>query len=261
MADSRLQQLSITNRNPSEEAEYKNLLSQGGYDYFSGGNNSSVSQFNGATGYGGAPLTDPIKQAQKFLDFQKQANQPIVASLQASQDPLKDKYTQLVNSIKGNQQLDSNRQTLTTANTLGGRGLSSDSGVYQQEMTNALTPIDTQYSGLLANAGAGSIDDLQALALQIAQLQAGDPSSALSNTFQYQGLQQQAQQAQQQNAYQNSYLDLQRQIANQKSTDLKNNYLAVPEGNSVLDLITGRSIFNNPKTYKAGGADNNPGGV
>jgi hypothetical protein len=143
---------------------------------------------------------DIVGQAQKLLDFQKSANAPVISQLQTQQPGLQDKYKQLVDSIKGNQQLDTNRQTLTTNNQLGARGILPSSGVYQQEMTNALTPIDTQYAGLTANANAGSIADTQGLALQIAQLQAGNPESALSGAFQYGGLQNQANSIAAQNA-------------------------------------------------------------
>lgn len=143
---------------------------------------------------------DVVGNAQKLLDFQKQANAPVVASLQTQQPGLNDKYTQLVNSIKGNQTLDTNRQTTTTNNLLAQRGISSNSNYSQQEMTNALTPIDTQYSGLIANANAGSISDTQALALQIAQLQAGNPETATTNALTYGGLQNQASQITSQNA-------------------------------------------------------------
>lgn len=157
-----------------------------------------------STGGGALPgqapnSVDLVKNAQALLDFQKTANAPVAAAVGSQIPGVQDKYTQLVNSIKGNQQLDTNRQTLTTANTLGGRGLTSDSGVYQQEMTNALTPIDTQYAGLVANANAGSIQDIQGLALQQAQLLAGNPDTAISGGLQFGGLQNQASQIASQN--------------------------------------------------------------
>jgi hypothetical protein len=151
--------------------------------------------------------SDPIYQAQKYLDFQKTANAPVVANLQTQQPGLQDKYTQLVNSIKGNQQLDTNRQTRATNNELGQRGILPTSGVYQQQMVDSLTPIDTQYAGLTANANAGSIADTQALALHIAQLQAGNPENAYASGVQgastaqgYQNLQNQASSITAQNA-------------------------------------------------------------
>ncbi len=133
----------------------------------------------------GGGNVDVVGNAQKLLDFQKTANAPIVTQLQTQQPGLNDKYTQLVNSIKGNQQLDTNRQTTTTNNLLAQRGITSNSNLGQQEMTNALTPIDTQYAGLTANANAGSIADTQALALQIANLQAGNPDTAIPNALNY----------------------------------------------------------------------------
>ncbi len=162
--------------------------------------------WNGPGGSPGNPNTsgvapvDVVGNAQKLLDFQKQANAPVVSSLQSQQPGLEDKYTQLVNSIKGNQQLDTNRQTLATNNELGARGILSSSGAYQQDMANALTPIDQQYAGLTANANAGSIQDTQNLALQIAQLQAGNPDTAISGGLQVGGLQNQASSIASQNA-------------------------------------------------------------
>jgi len=135
---------------------------------------------------------DPVANAQKLLDFQKQANQPVVQSLQTQTPGIQQKYTDLVASIKGNQQVSENRQTLATNNELGARGILPTSGYYQQEMANSLLPVTSAYSGQLANANAGSIQDLQSLALQIAQLQAGNPESAISGGLQISGLQNQS---------------------------------------------------------------------
>ncbi len=150
----------------------------------------SWEQISGGDSGGGN--VDVVGNAQKLLDFQKQANAPVAAALGSQVPGIQDQYTQLVNSIKGSQQVSRNAQTLTTANTLGGRGLTSDSGVYQQEMNNALLPVDTAYGGLLAQTNVGSIQDLQSLALQIANLNAGNPETAIPNALQYGGLQNQA---------------------------------------------------------------------
>ncbi len=140
---------------------------------------------NQSSNNSGGGNIDVVGNAQKLLDFQKTANAPVAANLQTQIPGIQDKYTQLVNSIKGNQQLDTNRQTTTTNNLLAQRGITSNSNYSQQEMTNALTPIDTQYAGLTANANAGSIADIQGLQQQIANLQAGNPETAIPNALNY----------------------------------------------------------------------------
>ncbi len=177
-----------------------------------GGQWTAQTSTGGGAVPGQAPNTqDIVNNAKALNQFQIQQNQPIISALGTQQAGLDQKYKDLVSSIKGNQQLDTNRQTLATNNELGRRGISSDSGLYQQDLTNALTPIDTQYSGLLANASAGSISDAQNLALQIAQLQAGNPESSISGALNYGGLVNQANQLQSSNANNSAQLALQQQ--------------------------------------------------
>lgn len=192
---SSISDLSNTDRNPIQETEYQQLLKQAGIPFTVNGGKASINGYgvggNGAQAYNpaisssGGAGGDVVANAQKLLDFQKTANAPVSAALGSQVPGIQDEYTNLVNSIKGNQTLDTNRQTTTTNNLLAQRGITSNSGVGQQEMTNALTPIDTQYSGLLANANQGSIQDLQGLALQIANLNAGNPETAIPNALNY----------------------------------------------------------------------------
>ena len=128
-----------------------------------------------------------IQNAQKLLDFQKTANQPIVSALQGQIDPLKKTYEDLIASIKGNQQLDINRQTLATNNEFAKRGISNTSGVYEQGLANSLVPVNTQYSGVLASTGMEEQQKLMDLATKIAQYQAGDPNAAISGGLSAQG--------------------------------------------------------------------------
>lgn len=124
--------------------------------------------------------SDPIYQAQRALEFQKKANEPIVSALQGQQQPLKDRYEKLLASIKGNQQIAENRQTVTTNNELGKRGISSNSGLYQQEMTNALNPIGQAYTDQYNTAFGNENTAESDLAYKIANAQAGNPESAIS---------------------------------------------------------------------------------
>lgn len=132
--------------------------------------------------------TDPQALIQKSIQQYQEANKPAVASLEASipettakyaqtrsqleakEKPLMDRYKNLLDEIKGNQQVAETRQTTTTNNELGRRGISNDSGVYEREMTNALNPITHQYTTLSKDAGLAQEDDLRALRDTIANL-------------------------------------------------------------------------------------------
>lgn len=137
---------------------------------------------------GGMSSINPQDAINASIKALQEANKPAVESLQASipetsakyaqtrqqlqasQAPLEQRYQSLLDSIKGNQTTAENRQTVTTNNELGKRGISGSSGVAQQEMTNALNPITQQYAGLAKDTGLAREDSLKALQDQIANL-------------------------------------------------------------------------------------------
>lgn len=156
--------------------------------YFQGG--SPASSMSVSSGGGNSQ-----SYVQSAIDQMKKANEPIVQSYQASipetqkkfstqREGIKSRYDNLIASIKGNQQVAETRQTTTTNNELGKRGITSSSGVAQQEMTNALNPITQQYTGMQKEAVtaqgeeeganiAGETDAVRAIQNAIAQLQTG----------------------------------------------------------------------------------------
>lgn len=107
------------------------------------------------------------------ISMQQKANEPIISQLESEKEPLKQRYSQLIDQIKGNQKVAENRQTLTTNNELGRRGISSQDGVGQQEMTNNLNPITQQYTNMIQDTGYNSEKALRDVASQIAQLKSG----------------------------------------------------------------------------------------
>lgn len=147
---------------------------------------------NPVGGAGGASSFDPVASAQKLLDFQKTANAPVAAAVGSQIPRIQDQYTQLVNSIKGQQQVSDNSATLNANNELARRGISGG-GLYDSSLAGARLPVDVAYSGQLAQTGAGSVQDVNQLALQQAQLLAGDPNAAVGQALQYGGLQNSAQ--------------------------------------------------------------------
>ena len=107
------------------------------------------------------------------IALQQKANEPIISQLESEKEPLKQRYSQLIDQIKGNQKVAEDRQTLTTNNELGRRGISSQDGVGQQEMTNNLNPITQQYTNMIQDTGYNSEKALRDVASQIAQLKSG----------------------------------------------------------------------------------------
>ena len=120
---------------------------------------------------------DVIKRAS---DMQRKLNQPQIQELQGQQKTLSGRYNELLASIKGTQQTAENQQTLTTTRELGRRGISSDSGLAEQELTSALAPVRSSFQGLLASTGASQAKDLATIGNAIAQLKAGDPTAMVN---------------------------------------------------------------------------------
>ena len=83
----------------------------------------------------------------------------------AAKTALTDRYNNLIAQIQGNQTTATNRQTVTTNNELGKRGILSSSGVAQQEMTNALQPVTSEYTGLMNTATGAYNTDIANLAI------------------------------------------------------------------------------------------------
>lgn len=115
------------------------------------------------------------------IALQQKANEPAVQALEASKAPLEQKYKDLIASIKGNQQVAENRQTVVTNSELGKRGLNSQTDTLaQQELVNNLNPITQQYSGMINDATNNSAQAQSDIALKIAQLRSGAASSGIS---------------------------------------------------------------------------------
>lgn len=108
-------------------------------------------------------LQSSIPQVQQQIATQK-------SSLEAKKKPLQDRYQNLISELKGNQTTSENRQTVTTNNELGKRGLLPASGLAQQELTNALNPITQEYTAKIKDTGLAGEQALQQVDEQIAGL-------------------------------------------------------------------------------------------
>ena len=148
----------------------------------------------GMTSGGLSPTTGSIvDQAKEILKFTTEANQPVISSLEAQRQPLTDRYSALLDEIKGNQQTAEQRESTASAREFGRRGIPLSSGLYDTTLTERLNPITRSYSNLYKETAAGRESDLLSLAREIAGLQAGNPQQSLSQALQLGGFQQQAQ--------------------------------------------------------------------
>ena len=158
------------------------------------------------SGGGGGGSSDVLANAEAMLGFNRRANEPVVASLQqgigeigqtgaavrerleAGIQPMRDRYQQVLDSMVGNVGKE-------TSNEFGRRGIPQSSGLFEQTMTNKVNPLIRDI-GLASEEGTRAIMDriLQSSELEteqkrnvlnlIAELQAGNPSSAMSSAIQ-----------------------------------------------------------------------------
>ncbi len=250
-------------------------------------------------------------KAAKEAEYRRQqAIQPAIASLNATKpeitakydtersrlegekQPLTERYQSLLDQIKGEQTTATNRQTRTTNNELAKRGISSDSGVFQQEMTDALNPITLQYTGItkdttlaredalraISNAITGltpmETADQRALTQAIADLQAAtgnqsvndylslfagqrqESENALNRALQQRQIDEQAKQNDIANKLAQAQFDWQKTNTGNSG----NQYATLSEGQTLYNLLTGSPMYTAPKTYKSTAASLGGGG-
>lgn len=227
----------------------QDLVSKGYTGYQGWGDAEAQADFNATGGSGkGSPNSysssgasgsnNAVDIAKQLLQFQQQSNQPAIQSLQASipevsskfattkqglesqKVPLEQRYSNLLDQIKGNQEADISQQNLTTSREFGRRGIPTTSGIFEQTIGEKTRPINQYYTGQATEAGISKEENLmnlnqliasltgeeteQTRAIQnaIAGLQAGDSSSAITQALQQLQMNQTSQQAADQKAWQ-----------------------------------------------------------
>ena len=133
-------------------------------EYLGGG--GGISDGGGVSGGGG----NVLETAKQLLGFQQQANQPAIQSLQqqvgevgqsfAGQRqrlesgirPLRDRYNQILDEMKGRVSTDVSRE-------YGRRGIPLSSGMFEQDLTSKINPI-TRDVGLAREEGVRGIEGL-----------------------------------------------------------------------------------------------------
>ena len=140
---------------------------------------STTEEYANSKGGGGG--NDALSMALSYAKAMGQLNEPVAKSMEAQATPLSKRYDDLIASIKGNQVVAENRQTLTTNNELAKRGILSQSGLAQQTMTDAVNPVTQQYTGQITDVGNQKNTDLSNLATQVAQIRAGGNNTAFTS--------------------------------------------------------------------------------
>ena len=245
-------------------SEYGPGSSEGGFAsrYFTG--SPAGSGVSPTAGGGGS--NDIVEQAKKMRQFAIESNQPSIQTLQAGKQPLTDRYSALLDQIRGKERVATEREGSRLSQEYGRRGIPLSSDVFQQELGRRLGEVSEPYttqSRLATSEGAGAQNQIDQA---IAALQSGDPASALQGALTLQRLQQEAGQFGAQNALALQQFSLQqqefglRQEMARRPAEPQNPYMALGEGSTLFNLLTGKPIYKSPKTYKPG-SNNNPAGI
>lgn len=202
MADTELQQLAKTDRNPIQETRYQELMRQ-----------------QGSSGSGGGGGMDYAAIAREQMKLMQEANQPAIQSLQASipetqqkyaaesaqlkaqQEPLDKRYQNLLSEVTRQQGIQTSAEQTATSREFGRRGISLQSGIFDQTLNERLKPISEwaggqttqiglsredalrQLQNLIQNTELSGMDAVRGIQNAIAQLQAGGAQSGITNAL------------------------------------------------------------------------------
>ena len=130
------------------------------------------------------------------------AVRPATERLESTIGQTSESYQNLINAIRGQQQVAEQQQTQVTAAELARRGLTPTSGLGAQQITSAIAPVQAQYAQQAAQAGVSGIQAQNQLASQIASLLASGGQTGLSTGVNLANLALQQKQLEQQAAQQ-----------------------------------------------------------
>ena len=219
------------------------------------------------TGVTPAPTQADLLAAAKALnDQQISYNQPAINTLGSQMPMMQQQYGSLLQSITGMSQnavaqgsVAVNSQTLATNNELGARGIAPGAGLYDNTMAQSLLPVTTanqgvqnQFANLYATTGLSEQSDINAIANQIAALQAGNFPQAQTTASSLSGAQTNAsateysaqQQLQAAIAQSNAQIQASQNQANAaiQAARINNQYQQVTAGNSLVNVAGNSGI-------------------
>jgi len=187
--------------------------------------NTVEPQLKGLSGGGGGNI-DYGAIAREQMKMMQEANAPAVASLQASipetqakyaadrerlqakETPLTERYNNLLSQVSQQGQQLTSRQQTETSREFGRRGISLQSGIFDQTLNEKLRPISEWITGqtkdvgfereeklaqlrdLLSQTSQSEVEQVRAIQNAIAQLQAGGAQNGITNALSLYQLQQ-----------------------------------------------------------------------
>lgn len=127
---------------------------------------------------------------------------PAAQRLESTIGQTSESYQNLINAIRGQQQVAEQQQTQVTAQELARRGLTPTSGVGAQQIASAIAPVQAQFAQQAAQTGVQGIAAQNQLASQIAGILASGGQAGLSTGINLSNLALQQRQLEQQAAQQ-----------------------------------------------------------
>lgn len=190
-----------------------------------------------------------------------------IGTLQEGADPLRQRYEDLIASIKGTAEQETKRADITSAQELARRGIPTSStfaAEYQQEKR---LPVQTAFQSQEAALGLSAEQAQQNIRQAIAGIQQATGINEVQAALDFYRQTEQTRQFSEQQALAQSQFGLQeqesklqqemlrKQIEQMESGTDFSRYITLGGGSTLFDLVTGQSIFTAPKTSTAGGND------
>ena len=275
---SELQKLAATDRNPSQESRYRELLTQANIPFTTGGGfsmNTNVQGFGtGGNAYGdaagaffspsgtsgaqygagaGASATSALDSARQFRDFTIESNQPAIQGLEASKTPLNARYDALISQLTARETKESGAQSLALTREYGKRGILPSSGMFEQDLMGKTQDISQFYGATRQEVEADRGMQTAELDKLIGGLKSGNPENSISSAMSLLSLNESQRQ------FALSQLMQQRELEFKKEESQRNyelaskpkeqdRYATIGEGSTIFDLLLGKGIYTAPKT-------------
>jgi hypothetical protein len=148
-----------------------------------------------SSNFGATSTSNPlVDQAQQLRNFTVQANQPAVQSLEASKQPLEQRYNSLLQSMTAHGSTNINNQTVASNAELARRGVVG--GLADTTTAQNLSPVIQANQGAIGGLQSAYGQDTASINNAIAALQTGNPEGAITNALGLYSAQQQGSLAQ-----------------------------------------------------------------
>lgn len=192
-------------------------------------------------------------RAQQLQQQAQQAVQPAVQTLQSGIEPLKQRYNELIASIKGSKESAVKQAEVGAAQEFARRGLTPASGAFQPFLQSRTLPVTTQFEQLGAETGLQAQGAEQAIQGAIAQLQATAGLSGFDKAVAIENALRTLAETQRQFDITSGQTD--RELALREETarqpQQQEQFTTLGEGSTLFNLLTGQPIFTAPKTFKS----------